>query len=849
MYYEDFCILNIDDLPNIFIKLSNLTMTINTCNIPNNTQLYFSVDENLLNRGNLSNVCIDSKNNEGKMEHLAYLYKHFKYTTSIRQMLNNKENINYYKMYITTTNKIDRYDTKYCIMNINFYIKKSFMLDLYEKPEIPLIVYNLIKSLNTTKKYYNNIKIPSCKFFPIINKNINLLRVPFYYQKENYSWMINLENQIENNNLSYETFLYITNNIYKYYYIEELDDYIILNNNSNTSQNPYNNKCIPFNIYGGILADEIGLGKTFSMICLIKYKYNVDLNSTLIVCPKRLCLQWQTEINNSVKLTSYIITNILQFRKYCKNKIKYDIVILSYEFFINTKYKEYCSNNDLPNDKFMIETYEWERIILDEGHEYITCNDNLKKKKCREISFKLHTLRSKYRWICSGTPFSTSLDLWEVIRFLTKNNPDTFPSILKLDDYYMHTVKNMNKTISEQFRHASNDIINIICRQNTKERVSCQVKIPKTNIYNVFLKMTKIEKVIYDSALDDIDKQYELCNHILISDQHIKILGNTPFSLNEIHIKMVEYYKKNIKYHNTRYINITNNLEEYNNVTGDPEIYKSLLLKKEETELKLAENNRKLIIFEKLEDKIKEEENCPICFDKLSDIHNGILDCGHFICCKCINTITKYNSKCPLCRQPIVKNQIKVVSPENLKIESKLGTKISNLIKCCKYTIKQSENNRIIIFSRWDSMLKLLSKILNEHNINHLILNGSYYMINSKIRKFRLDTSIRIILLSSEKAASGLNLTEANHIILLDTLNNDPDISKVIEEQAIGRAVRIGQTQNVKVTRFIMKDTVEEDFYNKLNKKYIEKDNITDILQKKGLVRNIIVNILNYMEN
>ena len=263
----------------------------------------------------------------------------------------------------------------------------------------------------------------------------------------------------------------------------------------------------------------------------------------------------------------------------------------------------------------------------------------------------------------------------------------------------------------------------------------------------------------------------------------------------------------------------------------------------------MAENNRKLIIFEKLEDKIKEEENCPICFDKLSDIHNGILDCGHFICCKCINTITKYNSKCPLCRQPIVKNQIKVVSPENLKIESKLGTKISNLIKCCKYTIKQSENNRIIIFSRWDSMLKLLSKILNEHNINHLILNGSYYMINSKIRKFRLDTSIRIILLSSEKAASGLNLTEANHIILLDTLNNDPDISKVIEEQAIGRAVRIGQTQNVKVTRFIMKDTVEEDFYNKLNKKYIEKDNITDILQKKGLVRNIIVNILNYMEN
>ena len=102
---------------------------------------------------------------------------------------------------------------------------------------------------------------------------------------------------------------------------------------------------------------------------------------------------------------------------------------------------------------------------------------------------------------------------------------------------------------------------------------------------------------------------------------------------------------------------------------------------------------------------------------------------------------------------------------------------------------------------------------MDEKKIIHLFINGSIYVINSKIRKFKLDNSIKIVLLSSDKAVSGLNLTEANHIILLDTLNNDKETSRIIEEQAIGRAVRIGQKKIVKVKRLIMSDTIEHDFY------------------------------------
>jgi SNF2 family DNA or RNA helicase len=67
--------------------------------------------------------------------------------------------------------------------------------------------------------------------------------------------------------------------------------------------------------------------------------------------------------------------------------------------------------------------------------------------------------------------------------------------------------------------------------------------------------------------------------------------------------------------------------------------------------------------------------------------------------------------------------------------------------------------------------------------------------------------------MSSDKSPSGLHLTEASTIILLDTLNTTKEEAQIIEEQAIGRAVRIGQKETVNVKRFIMRNTIEHDYY------------------------------------
>ena len=128
------------------------------------------------------------------------------------------------------------------------------------------------------------------------------------------------------------------------------------------------------------------------------------------------------------------------------------------------------------------------------------------------------------------------------------------------------------------------------------------------------------------------------------------------------------------------------------------------------------------------------------------------------------------------------------------------------------FTVK---DNRVIIFSQYDNMLRLIGKVLDDFKIKFLFIKGNINSVSKKIDKFKTDPSYRVIMLSSERSSSGSNLTEATHIILADVINGDKSYTKDIESQAIGRAVRIGQKKPVIIKRFIMENTIEEEYYNK----------------------------------
>ncbi len=832
--YTNFVTLSEDDIPDNFIKFNSLDIRIDHQQMNPDKPLYFTVDPSQTHGSHtFSDVCIDQENEDGEMKHIARFYNRYGYTVALRLLLDDETNLEFYRLMIKGTNiPNDQIDVK-----LTFYLEKMFLLNLYERVEVPLIIYKLLTKDDEVKMWRKKKskevkktapKLDLCQPFPTNNANDQFKREPYRYQRQNYCWMAELERQVDQGTLCYETFTKPQDDNINYYYIESIGEYLLLDKHEKRmiDINTFPTKSFRFN--GGVLADDVGLGKTFSTIGLIQKRKVDGENPTLIICPRRLCLQWKGEIEMSTDLKCFIVNSITQFKKLnLVNINSYDIVLIAYQFLTNAKYHQLCDINDANLNYPLFHTYPWRRLILDEGHEYITSSQNLNKKHYRETLQELYRINSKYRWICSGTPYTCELDIFELVKFL---GPRPLNHVVSYHTRY--SIIEFNEELQKQYTHILKDVIDLLCRKNTKESVTDEVTIPEPNIQTTLLNMTSIERAIYNSALDDQDKKIQLCNNILVSEHHIKVLGNDPISQTEAHEKMGAYYEKKISYQNKRLENLKTEInqlkqlmeqleeQEYQDMveyTTNENKLEELETKFGEINTELKENLRKQKIFAELSENLEKEKCCPVCYEDLDGLFKAVTPCGHFICGECIQEISKCSHKldCPMCRTPLQKESLNIISPENMDLTMKLGTKMSELIKYSKDILEASVDNRMIIFSQWDSMLRLISKNLNTHEVNHMILNGSYHTLNSKLRKFRLDTSIRIVLLSSEKAASGLNLTEANHIVLMDTLNNDPETSKVIENQAIGRSVRIGQTQQVQVKRFIMANTIEEEFYHR----------------------------------
>jgi SNF2 family DNA or RNA helicase len=112
-----------------------------------------------------------------------------------------------------------------------------------------------------------------------------------------------------------------------------------------------------------------------------------------------------------------------------------------------------------------------------------------------------------------------------------------------------------------------------------------------------------------------------------------------------------------------------------------------------------------------------------------------------------------------------------------------------------------------IVFSQWTSMLNLVEIPLKAAGIRYVRLDGSMSQAHreNSIRSFRSDPNTKVFLVSMKAGGLGLNLTSASHVFLLD-----PWWNPATEDQAIDRVHRLGQTRPVVVTRFIIKDTIEE---------------------------------------
>ena len=117
------------------------------------------------------------------------------------------------------------------------------------------------------------------------------------------------------------------------------------------------------------------------------------------------------------------------------------------------------------------------------------------------------------------------------------------------------------------------------------------------------------------------------------------------------------------------------------------------------------------------------------------------------------------------------------------------------------------ENNKILVFSQFTSVLKKVEEELNIREITNTYLDGS---VNAKERlklvsEFNESKESQVFLISLKAGGTGLNLTSAKFV-----MHMDPWWNPAIEDQATDRAHRIGQKDIVEVIKLIAKDTIEE---------------------------------------
>ena len=195
--------------------------------------------------------------------------------------------------------------------------------------------------------------------------------------------------------------------------------------------------------------------------------------------------------------------------------------------------------------------------------------------------------------------------------------------------------------------------------------------------------------------------------------------------------------------------------------------------KKYIVEMGKAQKNTYGIYVENIKEKLKENEN----------IKNKI-------------TVLSYLTKLrQLCLDP------------NVVIEDYKGK--SAKIETCLEIVKEriEENNKILVFSQFTSVLKNLGEKLSKKGISYYYLDGSTKAMDrtNLVNDFNNNDEVKVFLISLKAGGTGLNLTSANTVVHLD-----PWWNSSVENQASDRAHRIGQKQVVEVIKLIAKGTIEE---------------------------------------
>ena len=232
-----------------------------------------------------------------------------------------------------------------------------------------------------------------------------------------------------------------------------------------------------------------------------------------------------------------------------------------------------------------------------------------------------------------------------------------------------------------------------------------------------------------------------------------------------------------------------------------------LALLEEQDVVVLNEKNRALLQ-EALRLYIQSQEDCAVCYDVPTDA--VITHCKHVFCRPCITRAINLQHKCPMCRNRLSEEDLLEPAPEGIDDNNfdsdTQSSKTEALLQILQATLK-NKDSKVIVFSQWTSFLNIIQNQLSASNIAFTRLDGSMNTTqrDTAIRSLDSDPSVRVMLASLAACSVGLNLVAADTVILSDSW-----WAPAIEDQAVDRVHRLGQTRETSVWRLVMEGSVEE---------------------------------------
>lgn len=210
--------------------------------------------------------------------------------------------------------------------------------------------------------------------------------------------------------------------------------------------------------------------------------------------------------------------------------------------------------------------------------------------------------------------------------------------------------------------------------------------------------------------------------------------------------------------------------------------------------------------------RIESQEECSICLEALEQ--PVITPCAHSFDRGCIEQVIERQHKCPLCRASI-EDPSTLVSPaiesgedmESVAADpDNPSSKIEALVKILTAQ-GQAPGTKTVVFSQWTSFLDLVAPHLQRNNIGFARIDGR--MTSGKrdnsTYAFSKDPDCKVLLASLNVCSVGLNLAAANQAILADSW-----WAPAIEDQAVDRVYRLGQTRETTVWRLVMENSIED---------------------------------------